>query len=164
MRLTSLQFVASIDQAALIKVGDLVDKTIDFDQSESQRRTSVKAGIDAQLDELKRQYGGISSLLTEVANQISQRLPERAARHIRSCVFLPQVGFLIVVELDPHTGDGKYEGGESGSGRWEKMFTVDDTACYKNSYMQELDEQFGDIYCEIGGKTVSVGALARGEG
>ncbi|PHH79447.1 hypothetical protein CDD80_4791 [Ophiocordyceps camponoti-rufipedis] len=64
----------SIDQAALIKVGDLIDKTIDFDQSESQRRTSVKAGIDAQLDELKRQYGGISSLLTEVANQISQRL------------------------------------------------------------------------------------------
>ncbi|PFH58943.1 hypothetical protein XA68_13032 [Ophiocordyceps unilateralis] len=150
------ELVASMNQAVLVTVGDMIDRTIDFDQSESQRRTSVKAGVDAQLDELKRQYDGMGSFLTEVANQVNQKVPGWAARYIRSCVFLPQVGFLMVVELDPHTGDGKYEGEGVGDERWEKMFTVDDTACYKNRYMQELDEQYGDMYCEIGDREVEI--------
>ena len=130
----------------------MIDKTIDFDQSESRRRSSVKAGIDAHLDELKRRYDGMGSFLTEVVNQTNQKLPEWACQYIRSCIFLPQLGFLMVVELDPATGNGKFEGEGGDCGRWEKLFTADGTVCYKNGYMRELDEQYGDMYCEIGGK------------
>lgn len=142
----------------------MIDKTVDFDQSESRRRTSVKAGINAHLDELKRQYDGMGSFLTQVVNRVNQELPEWACQYIRSCIFLPQVGFLMVVELDPATGSGKYEGEGAGAERWEKLFKADGAVCYKNRYMKELDEQYGDRYCEIGGRfshTATLDELTR---
>ncbi|KAF4510494.1 hypothetical protein G6O67_002374 [Ophiocordyceps sinensis] len=129
------KLVSSINQPALVAVGDMIDRTVDFDQSESRRRTSVKAGINAHLDELKRRYDGMSSFLTQVVNH---------------------VGFLMVVELDPVTGSGKYEGEGTGAERWEKLFKADGAVCYKNSYMKELDEQYGDMYCEIGDMEVEI--------
>lgn len=133
-------------------VGDLINKTIDFEQSKSRHRLSVKVGVDAQLDELKRRYDGMGSFLTEVVSHVSNRLPEWASQYIRSCIFLPQLGFLTVVEPDPQTGRGKYEGEGSDSGQWERLFTADGAVCYKNDFMKELDDQYGDMYCEIGGE------------
>lgn len=133
-------------------MGDLISKTIDFEQSKERRRPSVKAGVDNQLDELKRTYDGMGSFLTEVVNHISGGLPEWARPYIRSCIFLPQLGFLTVVEPDPQTGRGRYEGEGTIDNEWQSLFTADGAVCYKNKFMRELDERFGDIYCEIGGK------------
>ena len=36
--------------------------------------------------------------------------------------------------------------------QWESLFTADGAVCYKNKFMKELDEQCGDMYCEIGGR------------
>ncbi|KJZ71201.1 hypothetical protein HIM_09407 [Hirsutella minnesotensis 3608] len=150
------ELVAKIKQPALLAVGEMIDKIIDFDQSESRQRASVKAGIDPQLDQLKRQYDGMNGFLTAVVRQVNQELPGWARQHIRSCIFLPQVGFLMAVELDPLTGNGKYEGEGDPNERWEKLFTADDSVCYKNHYMTELDAQYGDIYCEIGDREVEI--------
>lgn len=136
----------------LITVGDMINRIIDFDQSKSRQRSSVKAGVDAQLDELKRRYDGMDSFLTAIVNHVNESLPEWACQYIRSCIFLPQLGFLMVVEPDPDTGNGKYEGEGTGKDRWEKLFTADGAVCYKNPYMRELDDQYGDMYCEIGGE------------
>lgn len=136
----------------LIAVGDMINRIIDFDQSKSRQRSSVKAGVDAQLDNLKRRYDGMGSFLTEVVNRVNQTLPEWACQYIRSCIFLPQLGFLMVVELDPRTGHGKYEGEGTGSDQWEMLFAAEGAVCYKNGFMRELDDQYGDMYCEIGGE------------
>lgn len=141
-----------IHPAELMTVGDLINKTVDFEQSNSRHRLSVKTGVDPQLDELKRRYDGMGSFLTEIVNHISQKVPQWAGQYIRSCIFLPQLGFLTVVEPDPETGRGKYEGEGSNSGEWERLFTADGAVCYKNDFMKELDEQYGDMYCEIGGE------------
>lgn len=141
-----------IQPVSLVAVGGMINKTIDFEQSKSRQRPSVRAGIDPDLDELKRRYDGMGSFLTAVVNHVNQQLPEWACQYVRSCIFLPQLGFLMVVELDPKTGNGRYEGEGSNSERWEKLFTADGAVCYKNKYMKELDEQYGDMYCEIGGK------------
>ena len=130
----------------------MISKTIDFEQSKARQRTSVNTGIDPQLDELKRRYDGMGSFLTEVVNHVNQRLPEWACQYIRSCIFLPQLGFLMVVEADPATGNGKYEGEGADGDLWEKLFTADGAVYYKNGYMKELDDHYGDMYCEIGGK------------
>lgn len=151
--------ISSINQPALVAVGGMIDKTIDSDQSESRRRTSVKAGTNARLDELKRRYDGMGSFLTQVVTHVNQELPQWACQYIRSCIFLPQVGFLMVVELDPVTGSGRYEGEGAGDERWEKLFKADGAVCYKNRYMKELDEQYGDLYCEIGGRYPQLGVL-----
>lgn len=98
----------------------------------------------------------MGSFLTEVVNSISRVVPEWAAQYIRSCIYIPQLGFLTVVEADSESRRGKYEGEGLDDDEWERMFTVDGTVCYKNSFMKELDDQYGDMYCEIGGEYTHV--------
>lgn len=153
------KLIHTLEPASLVVVGDMINKTIDFEQSKARHRSSVRTGIDPQLDELKRRYDGMDSFLTEVVNQLNRELPQWARKHVRSCIFLPQIGFLTVVESNRLTGNGQYEGEGTAVGAWEKLFTADGAVCYKNSYMRELDEEYGDMYCQIGGKLVDSSAL-----
>lgn len=138
----------------MISVGDMINKTVDLDDFESQGKISVKYGLDTQLDCLRRQYDGLGSFLEEVIKKVITGLPERAARFVQSCVFLPQLGFLIVVEIDANTGNGKFEGCGDTANEWELVFRTDEAVCYKNADMRHLDDQFGDIYCEVGGEYI----------
>lgn len=131
----------------------MIEKTIDFEDSKERQRSCVRAGVDPHLDEMKRLYDGMSSLLTQVVDHMRANIPEWARQYVRSCIFLPQLGFLTVIESDPATGNGKFEGEGVGAGTWEKLFSSDGVVCYKNSFMKELDEQYGDMYCEIGGES-----------
>ncbi|KAI1047650.1 hypothetical protein LB505_013086 [Fusarium chuoi] len=150
------KLIHSLEPASLVVVGDMINKTIDFEQSKERHRSSVRAGIDTQLDELKRRYDGMDSFLTEVVNQLNRELPQWARKYVRSCIFLPQIGFLTVVESNRLTGNGQYEGEGTTVGAWEKLFTADGAVCYKNSYMRELDEEYGDMYCQIGDREVEI--------
>ncbi|RGP63824.1 DNA mismatch repair msh5 [Fusarium longipes] len=150
------QVIESLQPHSLVLVGDMINKTIDFEQSKARRRSSVRAGIDPRLDELKRQYDGMDSFLTEVVSHLHQELPDWARKYVQSCIFLPQIGFLTVVEPNPATGNGQYEGEDTTLEAWEKLFTIDDAVCYKNSYMRELDKEYGDMYCQIGDREVEI--------
>lgn len=147
------QIVDGISPLVLIRVGDLIERVVNFDQAKSQQRYSVRPGIDDELDGLKRQYDGLNSFLTEVANHVAQSLPVWARRCIRSCIFLPQLGFLTVVEQDYQQSGSSFDEECAGDGLWKKSFTDNDTAYYKNRHMTELDEQYGDIYSQISGMT-----------
>ncbi|KAF5632203.1 DNA mismatch repair MSH5 [Fusarium sp. NRRL 52700] len=133
------KLIHTLEPASLVVVGDMINKTIDFEQSKARHRSSVRNGIDTQLDELKR-----------------RELPQWARKYVRSCIFLPQIGFLTVVESNRLTGNGQYEGEGTGVGAWEKLFTADGAVCYKNSYMRELDDEYGDMYCQIGDREVEI--------
>lgn len=145
------QIVHDIRSPELMSVGDMINKTVDFEQSKERQRPSVRMGVNAQLDELKRRYDGMGSFLTTIVHHVNRHLPEWTSRYIKSCMFLPQLGFLMAVEADPVIGTTRFEGEEIGDDMWEKVFTSDNVDCYKNNYMRELDAQYGDMYCEIGG-------------
>lgn len=93
----------------------------------------------------------MDSFLTGVVDHVHRELPEWARKYVQSCILLPQIGFLMIVEPDPATGNGRYEGEGTATEAWEKLFTADGAVCYKNSYMRDLDEEYGDMYCQIGG-------------
>ncbi|ORY66344.1 muts domain V-domain-containing protein [Pseudomassariella vexata] len=133
---------------AIHKIGEMISQTIDFEQSAERGRTAVKQGVDANLDEMKQNYDGMEQLLTEVNEKLQRDLPEWAQRYVQNCVFLPQLGFLTVVSLNPETGKGNYEG-EGLNDIWERMFAAEGSVYCKNSQMKEMDEQFGDAYCMI---------------
>lgn len=133
-------------------MGEAITQTIDFEQSEERGRTAVKAGIDADLDELKRSYDGMENFLTEVIVSVRQQLPEWARGYVQNCSFLPQLGFLTVVAQDGDTGKGCYDG-EGSNQQWECMFAAEGCVYYKNQQMLEMDAQFGDAYCMIIGKS-----------
>jgi DNA mismatch repair protein MSH5 len=130
----------------------MVTQTVDFPRSAEQHRTAVLQGVDVELDTIKRTYDGMDSLLTDVAAQLSNDLPQWASQYIENCIFFPQLGFLTVVPVDPETGKGRYEGEGLESDVWERMFISNDMGYYKNSRMKEMDEYFGDLYGMICGE------------
>ncbi|KAH9210583.1 muts domain V-domain-containing protein [Leptodontidium sp. 2 PMI_412] len=145
-----------IQCARMTAIGTMVDEVVDFEQSVEQHRTVVKTGFDPELDNIKRSYDGLDSMLTEVATQISNNVPEWAAQYISNCIFFPQLGFLTVVPLDPESGKGKYEGEGIENDAWQKMFVSNDMGYYKNLKMKELDSYFGDIYGMICDKEIEI--------
>lgn len=153
--------IESIEPRALMKVGELISQTIDFDQSRERERTAVKAGVDAALDEMKRKYDGMEDLLTEVNGKLRCDLPEWAQKYVRNCVFMPQLGFLTVVSLNSSTGKANYEG-EGLHDAWERMFVNGENVYCKNRRMKEMDDQCGDAYCMIIGKRPPRRSLSSG--
>lgn len=146
------QFLRKMDYSSICTIRGTIVQVVDFELSKQRQRPTVRTGLDKRLDKLKRQYDGMESFLAEVVNHIINESPPWASQYIRSCIFLPQIGFLTVVDVDEESGDGKYEGEEGSDGFWEKIFASDGSACYKNKYMRELDNTYGDMYCEIGGE------------
>ncbi|KAI1436577.1 putative MSH5 protein [Xylaria sp. CBS 124048] len=137
-----------IDILKIRQVGELITKTIDFEQSVDRGRTAVKQGVDPQLDERKRDYDGMEHFLASVISKLRSDVPEWARTYVQNCIFFPQLGFLTVVSINPMTGKGDYDG-EGLDDTWECMFIADGCAHYKNRQMKEMDEEFGDSYCMI---------------
>ncbi|OPB43495.1 Regulation of HR towards crossover [Trichoderma guizhouense] len=148
--------IDGIPPLAFNQVGSMIDRVVNFDETKFQQRYSVKPGIDVELDALKRQYDGMNSLLTEVANSVTQDLPTWARRHIKSCIFLPQLGFLTVVEQDSQQTNGGFDLECTNDGQWKKSFVDNEKAYYKNRHMTDLDNQYGDIYSQISDREVEV--------
>lgn len=136
----------------LAEVGKSITEIIDFELSRDNGRNVVRQGVDHDLDELKRTYEGLESLLVQVAQHVAQSVPEELDANI-NVVFFPQIGFLIAIPQDPVTGHGIFEGPEDDP--WEKMFTTEEFAYYKNENVTEMDSYFGDIYGRICGQQPS---------
>ncbi|TIA61527.1 hypothetical protein D6C77_03421 [Aureobasidium pullulans] len=137
----------------LAEVGKGITEIIDFELSADQGRNVVRNGVDHDLDELKRTYEGLESLLAQVAQHVAQFVPEGLNADI-NVVFFPQIGFLIAVPQDQGTGHGVYEGPEEEP--WEKMFTTEEYAYYKNDNVVEMDSYFGDIYGRICDREIEI--------
>jgi len=114
-----------------------------------QHRTVVKAGVSEELDEQKRLYEGISDLLSEVARDIAGNVPAGLVDNL-NVIYFPQIGFLIAMPMDLEVGRALWEGTEDDV--WEKMFSSERIAYYKNYQMTEMDQRFGDIYGDICGE------------
>ncbi|KAF2154784.1 DNA mismatch repair protein MSH5 [Myriangium duriaei CBS 260.36] len=145
--------IRQVDGRALATLGRLITSTVDFEESSEQHRTVIKAGFDPQLDEMKRMYSGLESLLSHVAEHIARSIPLVYDAQL-NVIFFPQIGFLIAVRLIPNTKRGVYEGNEDDE--WEKMFTTNEYAYYKNANVKEMDEQFGDIYGQICDREIEI--------
>jgi DNA mismatch repair protein MSH5 len=123
---------------------------VDIDDSQEQQRTSVKSGVDRQLDLLKDRYNGLDSLLKQVAIDIATTIPEELDIDV-NVIYFPQIGFNIAIPFAP-IGRAAYTGGEES---WEQMFTTENRAYFKDCRMREMDEKLGDMYGMICGKQPS---------
>lgn len=146
-----VQAVSKIQQRSLTSIGEMMNRIIDFKQAEYDVRPTIMVGVDPELDRLRRDYDGLSSFLEKIAQSIIHQVPEWAAKHVKSCIFLPQVGFLIAMERNDDTELSSFQATIDKSDIWEQFFIADGAVHYKNNRMRHLDEQFGDIYCDIAG-------------
>ena len=143
----------AFDTFNLAQVGRMISEVVDFEQSKEQQRTVVKYGLDEELDEQRRTYDGIASLLSKVAYEIAANIPAGLAAEL-NVVFFPQIGFLIAMPMDAGTGRAVWEGAEDE--RWEKMFSSEKIVYYKDEHMQEMDERFGDMYGQICDREIEI--------
>lgn len=81
-----------------------------------------------------------------------REVPREAARYICHCTIMPQLGFLIAVQLDSETGEGVYYGQHHPDGEWTMCFASEDIVYYKNQLMLDLDSQYGDLPSRIAGE------------
>ncbi len=88
----------------------MIHQTIDFEQSEERSCTAVRQGVNEALDSLKHRYDGLDHFLHRVGQELVKIVPEWAVRHIQTCTFFPQLGFLTAVSFSPETGKGRYHG------------------------------------------------------
>jgi len=124
-----------------------------------QHRVVVKTGVDEKLDEMKRAYDGIESMLAEVARGIGSHLPENVRASV-NVIFFPQLGYLIVVPAVPKTPSATVTNStENEEVRpvfvgedWEYQFCTATSWYYKSPQMREMDDYFGDMYGIICGK------------
>ncbi|KAI9006039.1 muts domain V-domain-containing protein [Gaertneriomyces semiglobifer] len=140
-------FIISI----LKDVGSCINNVIDFDTSLDEQRFVVKAGVDQDLDELKRTYHGLDSLLSEVAAEISTTIPSEFANQI-NVIYFPQLGYLITIPLK--TGMREQEDFEV-EGLYFQFCTAS-TVYYKSERMFELDETIGDIHSMIVDREIEI--------
>lgn len=129
---------------------------MDLDHAEYDARPTIMIGVDPELDKMRRDYDGLSILLEKIALSIVHDVPEWAARLIKACTFLPQVGFLIAVEWNNDVETSSFPSSHNRDDVWEEFFVADGAVHYKNNRMRHLDEQFGDIYRDIAGIELSV--------
>lgn len=136
----------------LAQVGRKISEMVDFEESAIQHRTVVLAGVDEELDFLKREYDALEDLLSRAARAIAENVPADVQSDL-NVIFFPQIGFLIAMSASD-SASGAYEGGLGEP--WERMFTTESAVYYKSKEMYEMDDKFGDLYGSICDKEIEI--------
>ena len=143
----------------LQNIGQMIIDTVDFEESAVQHRVVVRTNVDEELDEMKRMFDGMESMLAEVSRDIGSHLPENVGANL-NVIYFPQLGYLVAVPVVPKTPSATATNStESEEVRpafvgedWEYKFCTATSWYYKNPQMREMDDHFGDMYGIICGK------------
>lgn len=160
----SRRFAETADMQALQRIGQDITDTIDFEESALQGRVVTKQHIDEKLDEMKRSYDGMESMLSEVAREIAVTLPAEV-QTLLNVIYFPQIGYLLVMPSVPETMPDGSAVTESSTEEfrpawvqndWEFQFFTGACWYYKNPQMRELDDWFGDMYGNICDREIEI--------
>jgi DNA mismatch repair protein MSH5 len=133
---------------SLGKLLQLMDAVIDFDQSRQTKRLTVRAGVDCTLDDLKRTYDGLGDLLTRVASEQINALPETVQIESLSTVYFPMIGYAVVVPRKPGMSVGA-QIQNAALGNLQYQFDTEAYIYYKSDITRDLDTQLGDVHSLI---------------
>ncbi|AEO54244.1 hypothetical protein MYCTH_99556 [Thermothelomyces thermophilus ATCC 42464] len=145
-----------VDVNRFLYLGDIIMRTIDFRLSKESGHAEIHAGASEYLDGLRREFANVCHILPELKDSVVRETPREAARFIRHCTVMPQIGFLVATELDPETGEGAYHGQNDPDSEWVMCFVSEDMGYYKNRLMLDLDSQYGDLLSRIADEEIEV--------
>ncbi|KAG8626256.1 hypothetical protein KVT40_005201 [Elsinoe batatas] len=143
----------NFDGRTMSVIGNTIGNTIDFELSIEQHRSVVKAGVDFELDEIKRTYAGMDDLLSHVATAMARTISPIYNAQL-NVIFFPQIGFLISVRRIPDTTRGVYAGEEDAP--WDQQFYTGDYVYYKDARTRAMDEEYGDVYGSICDREIEI--------
>jgi DNA mismatch repair protein MSH5 len=137
-----------------MEIAAMITSTINFKLTVENGRTELQPGASQELDDLKNTFWQLVERLPGIQEkmQIELRVHRRNLHHIRHCTILPELGFLVAVGLDEESGEVNYLGRGTPDDAWDVSFIDKDVAYCKNSYLLDLDEQYGDLLSKIAGE------------
>lgn len=130
------------------KLLQLMDAVLDFDQSRKSKRLTVRSGVDCTLDDLKRTYDGLGDLLTRVATEQINALPEAVQVDSLSTVYFPMIGYAVVFPRKPGISVSA-QIQNAALGDLQYQFDTESYIYYKSSITRELDKELGDVHSLI---------------
>ena len=122
----------------------VVDQLIDFKNSPGEGTPKVNPGVDAELDEKRRDLHGLPDLLTKVVLEESPKMPEFV--NIFTIEYLPHHGFLVAV---PSSQQLKEKVDFKNLPGLEFVFESNNTIHFRNARTRLLHTTVGDIYLDI---------------
>lgn len=146
------QALETLDRFQLQRIGKMVHDVVDLDSSIEQNRTVVKRGVDDILDQIKDGYDGMDEMLSQFAIEIAREMPAEVDSPL-NVIYFPQLGFHITVPVDQATGEAVWNGGGQ---HWDKIFTTNNQAYFKNGQMRQLDEDLGDLWAHICDREIEI--------
>ncbi|KAI4527251.1 hypothetical protein K525DRAFT_285435 [Schizophyllum commune Loenen D] len=141
-----------LDAAAFHEVGCKVNDIIEWDESTEAGRVCVRMGIDEELDNRKHVYNGIDSVLSNIAEQMSQTVPAEYAESL-NVVYFPQLGFLVCV---PMLEEWKDEQGIQVMDGWTFQFSSETHVYFKSEEMHDMDVHIGDLHSLIVDREIEI--------
>lgn len=148
----SYQLQEDINTQGILQAGEMIVNTIDFELSQDTGRTEILPGASERLDELKDDFTQVYQILSDVKREILTQIPKWAVQYVQECTIVPRLGFLIVVALNPETGEGAFNVTGLADDEWHQVVKDEQWAYYKNRAMVELDDMYGDLTEEIAGE------------
>ncbi|TFK74858.1 hypothetical protein BDN72DRAFT_832971 [Pluteus cervinus] len=135
----------ALDIACYRDIGTRINEIVDWEESSSTGRVCVRAHIDEDLDNRKHMYHGINSVLSNVAEQISNKIPPDYASSL-NVVYFPQLGYLICIPMPERW---RTEGGIDVLDGWTFQFSSDEFVYFKSNEMRDMDSHIGDLHSLI---------------
>ncbi|KAK4048469.1 hypothetical protein OIO90_005800 [Microbotryomycetes sp. JL221] len=149
------EYLAIFDAETFSELGERLNNTIDWKESKLRPNSvCVRSGVSPELDELRRQLGGLESLLSRAARDVLTDIPpDLTFINELSIVYFPQLGYLINVPLD----DGRVlETDVCAMLQWDFQFVTETFAYFKNEKCRDLDFHLGDIRTFIQGFEIDI--------
>ncbi|GAA5920451.1 hypothetical protein JCM1841_004561 [Sporobolomyces salmonicolor] len=132
---------AVVDDAAFREAGKYINDLIDWETAALQNgRICVRSGVDADLDELRRQLHGLPSLLSTIASDLAAHLPHDLIPEL-SIIYYPQLGYLVRIPYDLDDADMECYMDIG----FEFQFVSEKSAYFKNDKCRDLDRHLGDL-------------------
>ena len=119
----------TLSSPSLHEIANGIGQVVNFELTKSEERVVVADGVDDHLDELKRAYSGLDTLLSQAALEIANSISLQDVAAL-SVLYFPQIGFLICLRLDLAES--------SGQETWEVSFTTSDAVYYKDPVTQRM--------------------------
>ena len=123
----------------------LLDRVIDFQASSESGSLVVRAGVDQELDDKRRQHNGLPDLLQAVAEEEGRRLPPL----VKACTvcYIPHVGFLVAMPYKKALEDQGLD--FQNIPDFEFQFESNGAMHYRNNCTRSLDHKLGDVMLDI---------------
>lgn len=129
------------------RLGKVMFDVVDLEESQQQRRTVIKRGINEDLDRVKDAYNGMDEILQRAAIETvpELNLGQDMSVPTLNVIYLPQLGFHVLMpiqDLEILSGQGIYP-------PWERIFTTEQSVYFKTNKTRQMDADLGDIWANV---------------